>query len=85
MDTWYICVYPHYWGRGHSPKQAKKEARKAGGMGRNWVIKELPSGAVKPWLSGTGYLCWDWHPNATETQREALEGTFVVSGNEYKG
>lgn len=59
-DNWYVAVYAHSWGRGATPEEAKKNARKAGGQGDEWYIKKLPPGAVNPYVNDWGGIEWTW-------------------------
>jgi hypothetical protein len=65
---WFICIYPNYWGRGETPEEAKKAARKAGGRGTEWFIKELPEDAQEPYVDDFGGICWGWPKDWSEDQ-----------------
>lgn len=59
--TWYVTMYPNYWGRGESPEESKKEARRAGGRGRKWVTQRIPDGSKgPPWVDQMGTIRWEW-------------------------
>ena len=60
LGIWFVAVYMHSWGRGRSPEEAKKNARKAGGRGDEWYIKQLPKGAVDPYVDDFGGINWAW-------------------------
>ena len=60
LGIWFVAVYEHSWGRGRSPEEAKKNARKAGGRGDEWYIKQLPAGAKDPYVDDFGGINWAW-------------------------
>ena len=60
MDRWYVTLYRHSWGRGHTPEEAKKNARKAGGTGTAWLTVQLPERAQDPYVDDFGSVGWTW-------------------------
>ena len=59
---WYVTVYNHYWGRGKTPEEARKNAREAGGRGNRWYTKRLPVGAKDPYVDDLSSIAWGWEP-----------------------
>jgi len=57
---WYVTLFEHSWGRGHTPEESKKMARKAGGQGTRWYTKVLPPGAKNPFVDDFGGINWSW-------------------------
>jgi len=64
----FVTMYPHYWGRGTTPKESKKQARKVGGSGRNWVTFRLPPRVVESWVDGMGTLLWRYPDEMSEEE-----------------
>ena len=60
LPTWFVAVYAHSWGRGRTADEAKKQARKAGGRGDEWYVKQLPDGAKDPYVDDLGGIVWGW-------------------------
>jgi hypothetical protein len=65
-ERWYITIYEHSWGRGRSPEESKKQARKAGGHGTVWYTKVLPEGAKDPYVDDFGGINWGWEDGEPE-------------------
>ena len=66
IGIWFVAVYEHSWGRGRSPEEAKGRARKAGGRGDEWYIKQLPAGAKDPYVDDFGGINWAWEGEEPE-------------------
>lgn len=76
---WYVCLYPHCWGRGNTPEEAKQAARKAGGRGTEWYIKLLPEDVTEVYVDGMGGICWSWPKGWSEDQyAEARKRRAVI-------
>lgn len=65
MKRYYLCVVPHYWGRGETIEDAKKQARKAGADNVNkrdgYIIHayDVPEGTPDkdlPYLGEDSYI-----------------------------
>ena len=56
--TTFVCLYRHYYGIGESPEVAQKNARKAGGRGTVWAIKQLPEGSSNVSVDDYGSIHW---------------------------
>ena len=74
---WYITVYPFKWGRGHSPEESKKVARKVGGRGTEWYTVRLPEHVQQPTFDGFGFN-WTWPEDWTEAQRDAAQAASKI-------
>lgn len=85
---WYICVYPHTWGRGETPEAAQKEARKRHATGRDWYIVEMPEGVVTPYVDQMGNFRWsypeDWTPEQCDEHNAKAETKLVKEGRDFK-
>jgi hypothetical protein len=56
---WFITIYPYTWGRGNTPEEAKRTARRHGGRGSAWYTLAIPEGATNPSVNGMGFILWD--------------------------
>jgi hypothetical protein len=56
----FVAMFPHQWGKGPTPEHAIKQARKAGGRGRDYFVKRLPNGAREVWVDDSGGIRWTW-------------------------
>ena len=85
---WYVCMYPHNWGRGHSIEEAKKAAKQAGGSGREWYVKQLPEGVREVGVDGMGAIHWKWPEGWTDAQYDKANATYtmevVAESREYR-
>ncbi len=64
----YIAICLGYWGKGRTPEAAKKKAKEAGASlritSKQWLVKQLPSGAIKAHVDSMGSICWTWAEGA---------------------
>lgn len=70
-EPWYITMYPHHWGRGRSPEESKRRARRQGGKGRAWVTYEIPRGARSAWVDDMGGVRWTFPEGWADEEYEA--------------
>jgi len=66
MSERFVAMVLNYWGKGGSPEEAKKAARKAGARqslrSKDWLVKLLPEGAHDVYVDGLGYIHWQGNP-----------------------
>lgn len=58
--TRFICMYPNHWGIGETATEARKNARKLGGRGNVWIVKEFPVPVEDVEVNGFGDVKWRW-------------------------
>lgn len=60
----YLTIYLHnqVWGRGLSPEESRKVARRHGGRGTTWITFRIPLGATNPRLDDFGRMHWEYAP-----------------------
>ncbi len=70
-----IAMVPGYWGKGATLDEAKDNARKAGARGRlngQWLVKQLPEGAVDVYVDEMGNINWFWLKGADQEARPVV-------------
>ncbi len=69
METFYIAMVQHYWGKGLSIEEAKRQCRQAGGArGKDCAVYKLPEGARGVHVNMMGNICWSWDEGADKTK-----------------
>ena len=85
QEVWFVTVYQHTWGRGHTPEESRAQARKAGGRGNRWYTKQLPEGAKDPYVDDFASICWAWSEGFEDTDpNSALPLPVVAKGRSVK-
>lgn len=61
----YIAICPHYWGRGSTVDEAKRNLKAVGGTLTRYVVYVLPPGAINVTVDKVrGDILWDWEEGA---------------------
>jgi hypothetical protein len=79
MTRWYVTLYKHSWGRGETPEDSKRQARKAGGSGNHWFTARLPEGIDPPWVDGLGGINWKWTDGEAPDSYDPSEPLPIVA------
>jgi hypothetical protein len=72
VETIYVALAPHYWGKGPTIGKAKANLKAAGGMLTRYVVLQLPDGAQDAYVDQMGNVHWTWAQGA-DTTRHAVE------------
>jgi len=60
LEHIFICICPHYWGKGSTVEEAKKQAKREGGSLQSYIVYLLPPVATSGWVDQMGYLRWEF-------------------------
>lgn len=89
IERRYLCVVPHYWGRGRTIEEAKAQCRRAGADGVNkrdgYIIHafNVPAGTPDkelPWVGADSYVRWAHGTTKVYVELVRTKGGRVLEG-----